>query len=133
MEAMMGDSELERVVRARLAGDEELRAAVSAYTGAGLSRVVVGVTDRRVLAIKSTYWSIRDKGLLWADPLDEVALADLPQEVRMKGAYTGNTYIRIRRADGSKLRLNPRSGFAGDHAGTRSSVERLYSLISGRF
>ncbi|MDT0268780.1 hypothetical protein RM844_21055 [Streptomyces sp. DSM 44915] len=121
------------MVRGHLTGGEELRAAVSVYTGAGLSRVVLGVTNRRVLAIRSGYWSIRDRGLLWADPVEEVALAQRTRDVRVKGAYTGNTYLRLRRADGSELRLNPRSGFAGDHAGTRKNVDRLYVVIPGRF
>ncbi|AXK35120.1 hypothetical protein DVA86_23195 [Streptomyces armeniacus] len=129
----MARSELDRLMRPHLDRDEKLRAAVSGYTGLGFSRIILGVTDDRVLAVKSGYWSLTDKGLGWADPLDEVALGELPQEVRTKGAYTGNTYIRVRRADGSTLRLNPRNGFAGDHEGTRRNVDALYAAVPGRF
>jgi hypothetical protein len=51
----------------------------------------------------------------------------------MNGAYTGNTYVRIRRADGSTFRLNPRTNFIGGGDGTRRSVETLYASVKGRF
>ncbi|MET7637808.1 hypothetical protein [Streptomyces sp. NPDC005438] len=128
----MSDSELGSAVRPHLR-DEKVRLAVSCYLGAGLSRAVLAVTDRRVLMVRSAYWSIRDKGLLWADPLEEVALSELPRELRAKGAYTGNTYLRLRRADGSTVKVNPRAGFAGDHDQTRRNVAQLYRLVEGRF
>ncbi|MFG1925234.1 hypothetical protein [Cryptosporangium sp. NPDC048952] len=112
---------------------ESLKAALTGYTSAGLRRVVLGVTDRRVLLVKSAYWSVQSKGLLWADPLDEVALGGRPSEFYVNGAYTGNTYVRIRRADGSVFRLNPRTNFVGGSDGTRRSVETLFSSIEGRF
>jgi hypothetical protein len=73
----MSESELERVIHPYLR-DETLNVALSCYLGAGFQRAVLGVTDRRVLLVKSAYWSVRDKGLLWADPLDQVALAKGP-------------------------------------------------------
>ncbi|KOU63513.1 hypothetical protein ADK57_22000 [Streptomyces sp. MMG1533] len=60
-----------------------------------------------MLLVKSAYWSVRTRGLPWADPLDEVALGGDATELYMSGAYTGNMYIRIRRADGSRFRLPP--------------------------
>ncbi|MGX1908380.1 hypothetical protein ACWIID_05905 [Streptomyces phaeochromogenes] len=86
-----------------------------------------------MLLVKSAYWSVRTRGLLRADPLDEVALGGDATEFYMSGAYTGNTYIRIRRADGSRFRLNPRTNFIGGSDGTRRSVEILYSSVKGRF
>jgi hypothetical protein len=94
---------------------------------------VLGVTDRRVLLVKSAYWSVRDKGLLWADPLDQVALANRPGDLYVGLAYSGNTYVRLRRGDHSEFRLNPRTSFIGDADGTRRSVENLYLSIAGRF
>lgn len=128
----MSDAELKWVLRPYLR-DEPLKVAVSGYLGAGFRRAVLGVTDRRVLLVRSTYWSIGGKGLLWADPLDEVALGDMPRELHMSGAYTGNTYIRIRRADGSRLRLNPRTSFIGGGDDTRRNVSALYAAVEGRF
>ncbi|GGX09679.1 hypothetical protein GCM10010297_34010 [Streptomyces malachitofuscus] len=128
----MSDAELKYVLRPHLR-DEPLKAAVSGYLGAGFRRAVLGVTDRRVLLVRSTYWSISGKGLLWADPLDEVALGDRPEELHMNTAYTGNTYVRIRRADGSTFRLNPRGGFMGGHDDTRRQVSALYASVKGRF
>lgn len=128
----MSDAELKYVLRPHLR-DEPLKAAVSGYLGAGLRRAVLGVTDRRVLLVRSSYWSISGKGLLWADPLDEVALGELPTELHVGTAYTGNTYIRIRRADGSTFRMNPRTGFVGGHDDTRRNVRALYAAIEGRF
>ena len=112
---------------------ETLKVALTGYLGAGFRRAVLGVTDRRVLPVGSAHWSVRDKGLLWAEPLDEVAPGDRPTEFHMSGACTGNTYVRIRRADGSTLRLNPRTNFIGGSDGTRSSVEALFASVEGRF
>lgn len=128
----MSEPELERVLHSYL-HDERLKVAVSCYLGAGFQRAVLGVTDRRVLLVRSAYWSLRDKGLLWADPLDQVALARRPVELHVGAAYSGNTYVRLRRADDSTLRLNPRASFIGGADGTRRGVEALYSSIKGRF
>lgn len=128
----MNESELKRALHPYL-GEETLKVALSGYLAAGFRRAVLGVTDRRVLLVKSAYWSVRDRGLLWADPLDEVALGGNATELFMGGAYTGNTYVRIRRADGSRFRLNPRTNFIGGSDGTRRSVESLYSSVKGRF
>ncbi|AWW35687.1 hypothetical protein [Streptomyces cadmiisoli] len=128
----MSESELKRVLHPYLR-KETVKVALSVYLGAGWRRAVLGVTERRVLLVKSAYWSVRDKGLLWADPLDEVALGDRPRELHMQGMYTGNTYVRVRRADGSTFRLNPRTNFMGGGDGTRRSVDRLYASVEGRF
>ena len=128
----MNESELKRALHPHLR-KETLKVALSGYLGTGFRRAVLGVTDRRVLLVKSAYWSVRDKGLLWADPLDEVALGGRSIELHVKGAYTGNSYVRIRRADGSTFRLNPRTHFIGGSDGTRRSVETLYASVKGRF
>ncbi|WP_367123519.1 hypothetical protein [Streptomyces phytohabitans] len=128
----MAPSELDRLLHTHLR-KETVKAALPAYTGLGFSRIVLAVTDRRVLAVRSAYWSLKDKGLAWADPVDEVALGELPHELRTKGTYTGNTYVHLRRADGTSLKLNPRNGFAGDHEGTRRNVRALYDAIPTRF
>jgi hypothetical protein len=128
----MSKSELERVLSPHLR-KETLKAAMSGYLGAGFRRAVLGVTDRRVLLVRSSYWSISDKGLLWADPVDEVALHGRTLSLYTNGAYTGNTYVRLRRADGSIFRLNPRTHFIGGSDGTPHNVETLYSSIKGRF
>ena len=127
----MDESELKRALNPHLR-KETLKVVLSGYLGAGFRRAVLGVTDRRVLLVRSAYWSVRDKGLLWADPLDEVALGG-STELHVNGAYTGNTYVRIRRADGSTFRLNPRTNFIGGSDGTRRSVETLYASVKGRF
>jgi hypothetical protein len=128
----VNESELKRALHPYLR-KEKLKVALSGYLGAGFRRAVLGVTDRRVLLVKSAYWSVRDKGLLWADPLDEVALGGSATEFHVNGVYTGNTYVRIRRADGSRFRLNPRTNFIGGSDGTRRSVEILYSSVKGHF
>jgi hypothetical protein len=128
----MIESELKRVLQPHLR-DERLKVALAAYTGLGLRRRVLGVTDRRLIVVRSGYWSVSDKGLLWADPLDEVALGSRPWELYTYGGYTGNTYVRIRRADGSTWRVNPRPKFFGGMDGTRRNVETLFSSVKGRF
>ena len=127
----MRESELDRVIRPYLR-DETLKVALSCYLGLGFQRAVLGVTDRRVLLVKSAYWSVRDKGLLWADPLDQVALAKKTISLYADFAYSGNTYVQMRRANDTKFRLNPRTSFFGAD-NTRRSVQILYSSIEGRF
>ncbi|MGP4009945.1 hypothetical protein [Streptomyces sp. 4N124] len=112
---------------------EEIRAVLSAYTGGGFGRRVVGVTNHRLILIKSGYWSITDKGLLWADPLDQVALKDSYEVWLTNGMNTGNAYLTIRRADQSTLRLNPRDSFVGRTGSAASNIEAFYSLIPGRY
>jgi hypothetical protein len=65
-----------RIVARYAEPGEEIRAAFSAYTEGGFGRRVVGVTDHRLILIRSGYWSIKDRGPLWADPLDQAALKD---------------------------------------------------------
>lgn len=113
---------------------EKIHTAFAAYTGSGFRRRVVGVTDRRLLVVKSRYWSLKDKGLLWADPLDQIALREGFSVWRTAGVDTGNTYVTIRRADQSTFRLNVRSGFFGrTEPATLRHIETLHSLIPGRF
>ncbi|MDA0565879.1 hypothetical protein LG943_16390 [Streptomonospora sp. S1-112] len=126
-------SDEHRIVARYTERDEEVRAAFSAYTGGGFGRRVVGVTDHRLILVKSGYWSITDKGLLWADPLDRVALKGGYEVWLTSGVNTGNAYVTVRRADGSTLRLNPRSGFVGRTDSAAANIAKLYSLVPGRF
>ena len=112
---------------------EKVRAAFSAYVNAGLRRWVVGVTDQRLIVVKSGYWSISDKGLLWADPVDKIALDEQYSVWLTKGLNTGNAYLRIRRADGGTVKLNPRNGFVGQTGSAEDNIKRLYALVPGRF
>lgn len=75
------------------------------------------------MLIKGGYWSITDKGLLWADPLDLVALKDSYQVWLTNGLNTGNAYLAIRRADQSTLILNPRNSFIGESGSAASNIE----------
>lgn len=126
-------SDEQRIAARYTESDEKVHAAFSAYTGSGLGRRVVGVTNHRLILIRSGYWSITDKGLLWADPLDQLALKDSYEVWRTNGLNTGNAYLTIRRADQSTLRLNPRNSFVGQTGSAASNIEKLYSLVHGRF
>lgn len=126
-------SDEHRIVAGYIEPGEEICAVFSAYTGGGFGRRVVGVTDRRFILIKSGYWSITDKGLLWADPLDLVALKGNYQVWLTNGINTGNAYLAVRRADQSTLLLNPRESFIGGTGSAASNIETLYSLVSGRY
>lgn len=121
----------ESVVARHTEPGEEIRAALSAYTPMGFGRRVVGVTDRRFLLIRSAYWSVRDKGLLWADPLDQVALDDTYYAPVHHSP--GNAWLTVRRADRSMFRINPRSGFFGRFDSAEANIKVLYSVIPGRF
>jgi hypothetical protein len=88
---------------------------------------VLGVTDQRVIFIKSGYLSLSDRGLLWADPLHEVALAS-----RYQRKDNGRLCVGVRRADGSTMLFNPSSG-TGSWSGAEERVARLYALIPGRY
>lgn len=132
MEAELKSHEANIVARYADA-DEEVQLAFSAYTGTGLGRRVVGVTTRRLTVIKSGYLSVSDKGLLWAEPLDSVALKDNYTRWHTGGIYTGNSYVTIRRGDGSTVRLNPRSSFWAGRDAADGNIVALYSKIPGRF
>lgn len=129
----MDDTAVRTILRRHIGGRETLEAGFSAYTGGGFGRLIIGVTERRLLAVKSAYWSIKDRGLLWAEWLDEVALSERATELHMNGANTGNTYVRLRRADGTVIRLNPRSSFVGDTGSAASNLAVLYARVPGRF
>lgn len=125
--------DVQKIIRTHTRGDEQVKAALTAYTGLGLKRIILGVTDRRVLAVKTPYSSIKDNGLLWADPIDQVSLRNIARELYVGVANTGNTYLKLRRSDGSQLRFNPRESFVGNTSSATNNVELLYSLIPGRF
>ena len=121
------------VISSYIGPDESVQAVFTAYSNGGFGRRVVGVTDRRLILVKSRYWSISDKGLIWADPLEQVALQDTYSIWLTNGFNTGNAYIRIRRANGGIVTLNPRSSFIGNTPSAQENIETLYELISGRY
>ena len=129
----MADTRAVEVIEGYLEDGEKVTVACTAYITLGLERIVLGVTDQRVLAVKSAYFSISDKGLLWDDPVDEVALSETNRELYMNGANTGNTYLKLRRADGSELSFNPRERFIGKTRSASANVELLYSALPRRF
>jgi hypothetical protein len=112
---------------------EGLRAAFSAYTKAGFGRRVIALTDQRMLVLKSRYWSLADKGLLWTDPLDQLALPGSYSIWLTDGFNTGNAYVRVRRSDGTIFQLNPRNGFIGQTSSAEENIKLLYSLIPNRY
>ncbi|MDA1361801.1 hypothetical protein O1R50_19390 [Glycomyces luteolus] len=115
-----------------LQSGESVRCAFSAWVRAGLARRVLGVTDRRVIMVRSAYWRLSDKGLLWADPIDQVALHGTYGVLLLNGLNTGNAYVRLRRADGTTVTFNPRSSFVGNTESAVRNVERLFDLVPGR-
>ncbi len=91
---------------------ETLRGAVPAFTGGGFGRVILGVTERRVLLVKSSYSRFTDRGLLWADDARQVRLVPKVVMTRAPGqGMSGNAYVTLTRADGTKVDLNIRRGF----------------------
>jgi hypothetical protein len=129
----MSTSEAAAIVADHAEPGEQVRLAFGAYVNAGLARRIIGVTDRRLIVIGSGYFALSAKGLLWADPIGEVALDDKYTVWIMNGANTGNAYVRIRRADGSMFTCNPRDSFAGRSASAENNIRRLPDLIPGRF
>jgi hypothetical protein len=112
---------------------EEVRAALAGYTNAGLRRRVIGVTDRRLVVVRSGYWSLSDKGLLWAEDLEQVALHDSYSVWTTGLTNTGNAYLGIRRSDGRVMKLNPRNSFIGQTRSAEDNIKLLYKLIPGRY
>ena len=108
-----------------------MQAAFSAYTAWGFGRRVIGVTDRRMLLLKSRYWSVQGKCLLWADPIRQVALRErVPWFLEVApGGPQGNFYLEIRRANGKKLTLNMRQTFVGRHGSASEAIKVLQSLV----
>jgi len=122
----------ERIVAGYLEGDEEIRLAFSAYTGSGLGRRVVGVTNRRFLLIRSRYWAVSDRGLLWTDPVDGIALGERGGRPHTTEVGVGNAYVVVRRPNGLGVPLNPRSGFLGGWTSARATIAALYEAVPGR-
>ncbi|WP_206788393.1 hypothetical protein [Amycolatopsis sp. MtRt-6] len=73
------------------------------------------------------------RGLLWAEPLTDVALKGSYERWHTNGVYTGNSYLTLRRGDGSLVRLNPRSGFWGGGHSADDTIDELYSVVPRRF
>ncbi|MFD1543212.1 hypothetical protein [Nonomuraea guangzhouensis] len=122
----------ETIIASHAKPGESVRTAFTAYVNAGLRRRVIGATDRRLIVVRSGYFSLSDKGLLWADPIDQVALYGSYTVWRNSGLNTGNAYVRIRRADGSTVTFNPRDSFIGQTGSAEANIKKLFALISGR-
>ena len=73
-----------------------------------------------------------DKGLLWAAPVDQVALYGSYSVWLTSGANTGNAYVRIRRANGSTVTFNPRDSFLGKTGSAEANIKKLFTLIPER-
>lgn len=114
---------------------EVLHGAVPAFTGGGFGRRIVGVTDRRVLMIKSSYLRFSDGGLLWADDVDHVRLSPDVIKTNAAGDFdsvpSGNAYMTLARADGTLVELNVRRGFLFLPQ-TDRHLATLFGLIPGR-
>jgi hypothetical protein len=106
--------------------------AFNAYVSAGLRRRVVGVTDRRLIVVRSRYFSLSDMGLWWADPIDQVALHGSYSVWLTAGANTGNAYVRVRRANGGTVMFNPRERFIGQTGSAEANIKKLFTLIPER-
>jgi hypothetical protein len=128
----MPTAEYEAIIARHTQPGESVRIAFNAYVSAGMRRRVVGVTDRRLIMVRSRYFSPSDKGLLWADPIDQVALYGSYSVWLTSGVNTGNAYVRIRRADGSTVKLNPRNSFFGQTGSAEAAIKKLYAVILGR-
>ena len=91
---------------------EHVRGTFCAYAW-GIGRRVIGVTDQRFMLIKSRYWSVHGRRLLWADPIEKVALREhAPWFTYMTptGGQRGNSYLHIRRASGRKPTVKLEAG-----------------------
>jgi hypothetical protein len=128
----MPTTDLKAIIAGYTEPGESVRMAFNAYVSAGLQRRVVGVTERRLVVVRSGYFSPSGKGLLWADPIDQVALHDSYSVWVNSGLNTGNAYIRIRRADGSVVKFNPRDSFFGKTSSAETNIKKLFTLIPGR-
>lgn len=83
--------------------------------------------------VKSGYASVSDRGLLWTEPLDGIALKDGYTRWHTDGIYAGNSYVTIRRGDGSRVKFNPRGSFWGGRRAADEIIPQLYAAIPGRF
>ncbi len=129
--AQDGGSDAARAaVEPHLEPGEVVRLVVTGYSGM-TARVILGVTDRRVLAVRSAYWMVKGKGLMWADPLSAVKILGKPSETKVGpqglGQKSGNVYVTLQRADGKKFVFNPRNGFFA-HGGA-ANAKRLSDAI----
>ena len=49
----------------------------------GMRYYYVALTDRRVIFMKSSFWSARPAGLAWSDPRDTVTISDLKTDAKL--------------------------------------------------
>jgi len=109
---------------------EHVRGTFCAYAW-GIGRRVIGVTDQRFMLIKSRYWSVHGRRLLWADPIEKVALREHASwftYMTPTGGQRGNSYLHIRRASGRKPTVNSRQAFIGRHSSADEAIDALCTL-----
>ena len=66
----------------------------------GLRYYFIGVTDRRILWVKGSFWSARPKGLAWADPVGQPSITAVVSDAKLWNSF------RYTRSGGKKLRVN---------------------------
>jgi hypothetical protein len=102
--------------------DEVIREVFAGYSGSGLRRRVLGVTAKRVIVVNGGYGSVKDKGLLWQDPVEQVALLE----------EVAPGLVKIQRSTGRFENFNPTSSFFGGKQDFLVNVDRLFAAIPGR-
>jgi hypothetical protein len=126
-------SKEESIIASYVEYGEQILLACCAYTNAGLQRRVLGVTDRQMIMVKSHYFQLSDRGLLWADSVDQVALSNNVQYGDQLERRSGNVYVCIRRPNGQLVIVNPRRPGRWHNYSARQNTARLYALVPGRF
>lgn len=126
-------SEDESLIASYLESGERILLACNAWVG--LRRRVLGVTDHRMIMVKSHYYRRSDRGLLWGDPVDDVALSNHVKFGDYHKTHNGNVYVQIRRPNGQIVTVNPRKPGLAYHTkhSARDNTARLYALVPGRF
>jgi hypothetical protein len=77
----------------------------------------VAVTDRRVIFMKTSFWTTRPKGIAWSDPRSAVTIIDVRTDAKLWNAVTFSTPSK------QKLRMN-------FHAFWRAETKDLGELLS---
>jgi hypothetical protein len=128
----MVNAKTEEMASKYVAADEHLINVITAYTSGGFGRRILAVTDRRLIMVKSAYWIVRDKGLIWAEDPATLALGGATRTL-VNGGESGNLYVTIRRAIGLRDALNVIPIFIGKTRAGAANAQVLYSAIQGRF
>ena len=126
---------LDSIATRYLEPGEVLHGTVPAFTGGGFGRLIIAITDRRLLMIKSSYSHFTDRGLLWADDISTVRISSQVVQTMGAGAgrnfKSGNSYVTLERADGGQVKLNIRRGFLFFPESDRH-LKTLFTLVPGR-